>query len=414
MNQRIPHTELTSNKHAAAYGYKYDGFAQAPIQYKVSFDGNYDDIKDGLWTMMQRGFTCSGIDANNVWIDENFPIIDDNMTLDNVENDQYFYHTDHLGSSSWITNNVGDVNQHLQYLPFGESFIDQRTNHDIRFKFTGKERDAETGFDYFGARYYASDLSVWLSVDPLNILYPQLGPYAYVANNPIKYYDPDGKIIGIVVTSTANKPGAGSFGHMAIIVGNDDIGYHIFSLEDPTGPAKNYIKEDEIIFEGKVAWPESIASSQYVYYSHSEKSLDALLVYMSNNAPGTANKIPGGGYDRMAILNNVTPEQEKAFYEYMKSSSAYEDFIYEFTTNNCSSHSIKSVNDFFGNVINDKSAIDIPNKEFDKLIKDTKNWSVYEDAYNYSSRGGLKSFINNIKSLFKSKNHSKHGTVLYL
>jgi len=112
-------------------------------------------------------------------------ILDD----DNAEVEQYFFHSDHLGSSSWITDADGYVNQHLQYMPFGETFVDQRSGNDVRFKFTGKERDSETGFDYFGARYYASDLSVWLSVDPLAILSPGISPYAYVNNNPIMLID---------------------------------------------------------------------------------------------------------------------------------------------------------------------------------------------------------------------------------
>ena len=57
--------------------------------------------------------------------------------------------------------------------------------------FTGKERDSETGFSYFGARYYDSDLMTgWLSVDPLADKYPSLSPYAYCGWNPIKLVDP--------------------------------------------------------------------------------------------------------------------------------------------------------------------------------------------------------------------------------
>ncbi len=48
------------------------------------------------------------------------------------------------------------------------------------------------GFDYFGARYYSSDLSVWLSVDPLASKYPSMSPYMYVAGNPVMLVDPDG------------------------------------------------------------------------------------------------------------------------------------------------------------------------------------------------------------------------------
>ena len=60
--------------------------------------------------------------------------------------------------------------------------------------FTGKERDSETGFSYFGARYYDSDLMTgWLSVDPMADKYPSLSPYAYCAWNPVKLVDPDGE-----------------------------------------------------------------------------------------------------------------------------------------------------------------------------------------------------------------------------
>ena len=62
--------------------------------------------------------------------------------------------------------------------------------------FTGKERDSETGFSYFGARYYDSDvLTGWLSVDPLADKYPNISPYAYCAWNPVKLVDPDGEEI---------------------------------------------------------------------------------------------------------------------------------------------------------------------------------------------------------------------------
>ena len=61
---------------------------------------------------------------------------------------------------------------------------------------TGKERDSETGFSYFGARYYDSDLMTgWLSVDPLADKYPNISPYAYCAWNPVKLVDPDGREI---------------------------------------------------------------------------------------------------------------------------------------------------------------------------------------------------------------------------
>ncbi|MBO7227757.1 MAG: hypothetical protein J6V33_09250, partial [Bacteroidales bacterium] len=118
-------------------------------------------------------------------------------SVEENEDDVFFYHSDHLGSASWITNGSGTPVQHLQYMPYGEPFVNERTSsYNERFTFTGKERDSETGFSYFGARYYDSDLMTgWLSVDPMADKYPGLSPYAYCAWNPVKLVDPDGEDI---------------------------------------------------------------------------------------------------------------------------------------------------------------------------------------------------------------------------
>ena len=65
-------------------------------------------------------------------------------------------------------------------------------------KYTGKERDQETGYDYFGARYYDSRISVWLSPDPLFEKHLQWSPYNYVLRNPFVLIDPDGRQIDVI------------------------------------------------------------------------------------------------------------------------------------------------------------------------------------------------------------------------
>ena len=70
---------------------------------------------------------------------------------------------------------------------------------------SGKEKDSETGYYYFGARYYNSDLSLWLSVDPMADKYPSLSPYNYCAWNPMKLVDPDGAEILIGLYSGSKK-----------------------------------------------------------------------------------------------------------------------------------------------------------------------------------------------------------------
>jgi RHS repeat-associated protein len=110
----------------------------------------------------------------------------------------FYYHTDHLGSSSYLTDDGGNITQTINYLPYGETWVDIQTFNMIDYNlgvylFNGKEKDSETGYNYFGARYYDSENISWLSVDPLSDKYPNLSPYAYCANNPVNLVDPDGR-----------------------------------------------------------------------------------------------------------------------------------------------------------------------------------------------------------------------------
>ena len=115
---------------------------------------------------------------------------------DAYEKLQFYYHPDHLGSSSYITNLDGEVVQHIEYVPFGEVFIEERNSiWNTPYLFNAKEFDEETGLYYYGARYYDPRLSLWISTDPLQEKYPHINSYCYTANNPILFVDPDGKAI---------------------------------------------------------------------------------------------------------------------------------------------------------------------------------------------------------------------------
>ena len=73
------------------------------------------------------------------------------------------------------------------------------------FTFSAKERDPETGLSYFGSRYYSSDLSIWLSVDPMSDKYASLSPYTYCANNPVKLVDPNGEDYDVFITGEGGE-----------------------------------------------------------------------------------------------------------------------------------------------------------------------------------------------------------------
>ena len=96
--------------------------------------------------------------------------------------------------------------------------------------FTGKERDSETGYSYFGARYYDSDiLTSWLSVDPLADKYPSLSPYNYCALNPIRVIDPNGDSCAVLLVDDRFP----YVGHMAILVQGegDDNNWYLYSRD---------------------------------------------------------------------------------------------------------------------------------------------------------------------------------------
>lgn len=113
---------------------------------------------------------------------------------DNYENLQFFYHPDHLGSSSFISNLDGEVVQHIEYVPFGEVFIEERNSvWSTPYLFNAKEFDEETGLYYYGARYYEPRLSLWISTDIEKEKYPDVTPYCYVANNPVKRKEINGE-----------------------------------------------------------------------------------------------------------------------------------------------------------------------------------------------------------------------------
>ena len=130
----------------------------------------------------------------------------------------YYWHSDHLGSAHFITDYQGNEYQRIEYTPYGEEWVELKPDAGevyLPYRFTGKERDEETGLYYYGARYLDPVYSRWLSTDPAvgdymptvgadNSNMPGMGGvfniinialYTYTGNNPIRYVDPDGKDI---------------------------------------------------------------------------------------------------------------------------------------------------------------------------------------------------------------------------
>jgi RHS repeat-associated protein len=151
---------------------------------------------------------------------------------------------DHLGSTRLVTSSTGAERRCLDYLPFGEQMTQgmgargtcYTSANEPRVKFTGKERDAETGLDYFGARYFSGAQGRFTTPDKLNVtddrlLVPStLNKYAYAANNPLRFTDPDGRD----VVALLEPPAGGRFGHFALFAHNPSTNEAAFMSFGPT------------------------------------------------------------------------------------------------------------------------------------------------------------------------------------
>ena len=112
---------------------------------------------------------------------------------DTTKEETFFYHSDHLGSTSYITDDKANITQYDAYLPYGELLVDEHSSsEELPYKFNGKEMDEETGLYYYGARYLNPVTSLWYGVDPLVEKFASTSGYVYTLDNPVKMVDQDG------------------------------------------------------------------------------------------------------------------------------------------------------------------------------------------------------------------------------
>ena len=113
---------------------------------------------------------------------------------DTTKEETFFYHSDHLGSTSYITDDKANITQYDAYLPYGELLVDEHSSsEDLPYKFNGKELDEETGLYYYGARYMDPEISLWYESDPPSEEYENVSTFIYCHGNPICLFDPDGQ-----------------------------------------------------------------------------------------------------------------------------------------------------------------------------------------------------------------------------
>ena len=233
-NERNQLVSSVDDNYSTAYVYGQDG--QRSNKYTANSETLYFNK---MWTHHTDSGNniYGGQTAKNIYLGETRIVTKlnsgDAPTYNEEYYKQYYYHSDHLGSASLITDYKGDEYQRIEYTPYGETWVEKTINTGLEYlpyRFTAKELDEETGLYYYGARYLNPRTSQWISTDPaLGEYIPGAGKattsdagslpgmggifntvnlqlYHYAGNNPVKYTDPNGReMIKIYV----NQPGSG-------------------------------------------------------------------------------------------------------------------------------------------------------------------------------------------------------------
>ena len=290
---------------------------------------------------------------------------------DTTREETFFYHSDHLGSTSYITDDKANITQYDAYLPYGELLVDEHSSsEELPYKFNGKQFDDETGLYYYGARYLNPMASVWYGVDPLAEKYPNVNGYCYTMDNPIKYLDPNGK-------QSENS----------IILARNPLGGYYFT------PAAAHLLH---LVSG--------VNEQQILYANVIFEETGIL----NGSIGTAGSSLTAGKDPdHAIITH--------YYYNFKNNMTYREtngaFFYEFTERNAhevghipqlkgTRHLVGSVYQYLRNILSGQNWHDgsysTKEKEADKGAITFRKFSAFIDK-NYKKKG--------LEKLFKNKNN---------
>jgi RHS repeat-associated protein len=184
------------------------------------------------------------------------------------------------------------------YRPQNQFLSQGNLSATASYTFSAKEKDSETNLSYFGARYYSSDLSIWLSVDPMAAKYPSLSPYVYCANNPIKLVDPNGEEV--------------------YIIGNQYI-EAFYSLQKSTSLKLSINDEGKILAEGKAQnrndekLLKAINSSKVKVVIYADNSNDENPyggAYMGSSYSKESGKVESCNHINMELLSKLETDSE--------------------------------------------------------------------------------------------------------
>jgi RHS repeat-associated protein len=201
-HQNLP-TSLTRSGTTTTYRYDAAGMR---ISKQVASGNTEVYLRDGSTTL--GVFTVNGSGSLTSW---HFNLLAGEQVIGRQPHtgNRRYYHTDLLGSTRAVVEGATIVESY-DFEPWGLLMPGRTLGSGTKEGFTTKERDLETGLDYFGARYYMAALGRWTSTDPLRDNFPAWSPYNYALNNPSGAVDPDGEapwIIGALIGASVELGG---------------------------------------------------------------------------------------------------------------------------------------------------------------------------------------------------------------
>ena len=353
-NERNQLVSSVDDNYNTAYVYGQDG--QRANKYTQSSETLYFSK---MWTLHtdSGNNVYGGQTAKNIYLGDTRIVTKLNSGGEPTYNEeyykQYYYHSDHLGSASLITDYKGDEYQRIEYTPYGETWVEKTSNTGLEYlpyKFTGKKIDEETGLYYYGARYLDPRYSKWISTDPaLGEYIPSAGKataseagslpgmggifntvnlqlYHYAGNNPVKYTDPDGRDIIHLLDPDRGRSGVPilnkiAFGHAAALIGSNEKGWLYYSND---GAAST-----------DVQWFDSVDSFFETYSNGRQNPFN----FKENGRVETTNEQDKAMQAKAFELAGI--DADKGFNS-KNSDKLYVDKNkiprYRFLTNNCSEH----------------------------------------------------------------------------
>ena len=243
------------------------------------------------------------------------------------EGDWFFFHTGHLGSTSYLTDTAGNVSQFVCYTPYGEAIVDEHlTTYENPFKFSGKELDEITGLYDHGARSRNPISTLWYGVDALWERNYGTSPYIYCAGRPLNYIDPSGNDSIAVL----NAPdGAGGMGHMAILIQDEEQKWRLWS--------KNGTEKMGGIY-GPTPSPESNSDKAPNVGdgdSKTKKGFNSIDEFLSNNELNPVQEKTQKREYQEAYALETTSEQNRAAEAAMRKDLVGENSTYNVLGDNC-------------------------------------------------------------------------------